>query len=1133
MANHEILDGHLITSVTTLTGPASYQKGIFEGLENQHHHHLHHDSDSGTDSEKSDESEDEEEMNLYRQHCESKKKKLKKRFYRNHEATYLAHNIEKLHGLHNHKHAVIASLLRACKKRYNIVGSETDYNFAVTLAALILDPNCEHSALTKDQKRNTKLLLTIFGDFSTEEFIADYESHWHQHNESEIHIRFRGEPVEISKTGKYELEAIIPEEFSNKDPHIPVSGIFDIDSTTNLVNQRLTQQIGNRIVYRIKLFNMQKRTCIADMNLPSCELHCILKVKGNSRYLLEQVKLIVNLSPAHPGFMDERNIIPCGTNPLLPYSHHQYGYASEEECQIATPVTSPFRLEEALETIIKQRLGQEQYCYRLVGHLGRKHLVSVGKEHNDYFFHLGQCSEMFTCVALIEHLKDVILKSGAFGREVDFHDPKLTEFVLHHHKAHNILNGLKKAYKNVGDGRIPSIYHLLTHQSGLPEYLPVHVSLVDHFLRSGSGQTSSEELRNLEILAGSNLEAIEKILGEHIGEFCVPICTPGAKHHQSKLGYAVLRFMFADWHLCGQISAINNCFRALGCQTAIQNQIDPMRLAPHCPKHREPFVRGQNEMPLYHTSCGFSARIDELAHFLSDNNPWKLIQNSPQHNGPYGFLPHLLVQKCCINKHAAIHGGYGGWMHAGIFTKSFMDGKKELRILCNIGNTPGHHTVIMCMVPALSISFAFGCNAELAMLLDEHHSILDFVTQIVGTMLEHSRELQNSNNQPARFFNHLINSQLSISPPVTSQAYTYQRKCAQKMAILIGQPQEDLQLKKDFCGQEFVCLTEDNNYCGLISSSSEERREPSQSNTNFVTKISVSYVTTEAPPQFAYGEKNKMTGYLLKERRVPFGDETNFMLAFDSEAFHRNSDAEEAFAAVERNFPFDARKCGVYRRIDPHDTLLSEPVQFSMVSFNAKKYDLDGKSMVANFKEPVITTNGRIFVRPQFYDIIRKCVSPNLQEQAHSSLARNFAGKQSPSDSTEDNGYPVGENPTDVFIDAVDSTFAQYALVQSATQNNLISEVDNRPVQKRIGSILKKINSPEVTPQKSIGHGFHVAANGGATAFSQGYRWGLGAGLGMGLAYNAAVYPWVGPVYPYAPYYNPWIYGPYRYRYYW
>jgi len=1110
MATTDVLTAQRVTSVTNVGAPISMAStgASISGLSSssvdssvksiQHHHHHHHHSDSDSEGEEGDDEgygdDEEEELELYHQHCEEKracagtKKKLKKKHYRKHEAVYLAHQIEKGCTIDQHdlKAVVRESMLRACRKKYDLLSGDYEYNHAVTLAALV------------DGGKIT-LKVSESGQFESHEV--------YDHSANEVHVKFkRVAKFSLSAAGDYHLQAHLPEGLigSGGDGHLPCVGRYDLVGAG-----APTRNDAGAFVYRVKLFSPHKFKSIVEMRLPSAELQIKLKAKKRTAgfYSVKEVKLVVHLRPESPAFLDPRIILPCSGNPLLSHSHHLNYYESEEQHVAAEAVQNPSsNLSELLDAVIRGRLGvaHSDHQHRLVAHLGRKQIACLGKGEAHY--RLGECSELFTSVALIEHLKDVLLKSGRFGTEINFHDPAVTEYVLETNGAHNILAGLRRAYKHVGKGCLPSLSHLLTHQSGLPEHLPIHAEVVEKVLLSVDGP--HKHLEDLALLSSDRLEDVERVLGKHLGEYGVPLHAPGARYHHSKLGYAILRFCFKDWQVSsGGLSAVGHCFRALGCSTAVHGEIDSARLAPPCPTHREPFQRGQQEAPLFHTSCGFSAKIDELAHFVSGHNPWKLVKGQNRHLGPYGFLPHTLVQKCCINRQVGFYAGYG-WHHLGLRTKSHHAGKEELRVLVKLGHTPGHHTVLAVMVPAYSLSFAFGCNADLGAFLDEHGSILDFVSQIVGTCLDAARGLENVSTCPVQVYNANLNAQLSIAPADGPQYHTYRRHCAQVLGRMIQSPQQDPEMKQHFCSGEFVCLSEDH--------SPSESLEPRHLN-----KLTVSFQTSEVPSHRGGGH---MSGYVISERRNPFGEENRFMVAWDPAAHHTNTRAAEAFAGVSEGYAYDTQKCGVHRRIEPHDMMLSEHVHFKLAKFQLSSENITGKSGVLESHEPIICFSGRLYVRPTLYEMIKRRICPNLQDRVHSSLAEDARVAASLP--------PHLELPEDSIAPQ------EYAFITTPANDAIGAG------KKNIASMLKKTTAAATAtpsapaPVKHIAP--HAGGGGGGWGHGGGGGWGgrgwggagwgaAGLGLGLGLGYAAGAYPWYGPYYGVGPYYPPGVYGPRRY----
>ena len=155
-----------------------------------------------------------------------------------------------------------------------------------------------------------------------------------------------------------------------------------------------------------------------------------------------------------------------------------------------------------------------------MGHVGSHQVCQAGS--GDFHYHLSSASEPLTAIAIINHAQQKAPKEWPL---LDLRDPSLLKHFLNEVGVGSVLQGLQEAYECHGHGRVPSIYELLSHVSGLPEQV-------------GFAANPARLLLNQE-QAPEPLE-----FGAHLGKHCVPLFTPGSKHHHSHLGYRVLMNLF-------------------------------------------------------------------------------------------------------------------------------------------------------------------------------------------------------------------------------------------------------------------------------------------------------------------------------------------------------------------------------------------------------------------------------------------------------------------------------------------------------------------------------------------------------------------------------------------------------------
>jgi hypothetical protein len=292
-----------------------------------------------------------------------------------------------------------------------------------------------------------------------------------------------------------------------------------------------------------------------------------------------------------------------------------------------------------------------------------------------------------------------------------------------------------------------------------------------------------------------------------------------------------------------------------------------------------------------------------------------------------------------VHRASSTHAGYG-WQHVSLPIAAY---DNRLRVLIKVGHTRGHHTTVLCQVPALSLSFALGTNADVSA-LTSGGSVVPSITALVQTICNHLVGLENQSLQPALLFNQVVNAQLCVAPECGDGYPAFVRYASSSVKRQLAQDPAVLALIK--CGGR------------AFQSLLDMRHIHSESN------------GVRTPVELRVSSNGK--DVVLVESFVG-GESRTHQLVYDTNVFRSNQEASQAFEQMRLGKPMPTSGCGHYRVLCPYDGLPTELVRLD----------------VSVPSEPRIHFRGRVYVSDQTYDTVRSKVAPTLQERlkANSSAA--------------------------------------------------------------------------------------------------------------------------------------------------
>lgn len=581
------------------------------------------------------------------------------------------------------------------------------------------------------------------------------------------------------------------------------------------------------------------------------------------------------------------------------------------------------------------------------------------------------------------------LKSPSAWETIDFHDSRVLEHFLAQSKADNVLRGLRAAYANVGDGRLPTLSELLNHSSGLPEYLAVApAGSVRQIVDGLCGVRAPEDP---ELHRAESIEELERLIGDRLATGHPPLFPPGSKHHHSAVGYALLRFVFDDWRSkesCYGLGYILDTCKLMGMQTACfevaHERCAPWRngkrmeqLFSDCPDH-------SRHVQLYAPADGLCARVDELAACLSDRNPWR--DSSTACDEATGldtlfFLPMTLVPRVlvddpldprCFHSH--------GWTNF-----AARAGDREVRVLCACGSFGDSHSTVLAMVPALGVSFALGTTATLpALAASAPGGLAKFVGDAVGVIVRSIEPIETSAMKPALVFSPEVNLMLSRPPPSGRYSRETLRRAVDPTWIFAKAPE---QLHNSFAGKEFVALYDD----GALSVDTPDSRL--RRLRIDAARLDASKYSGKRVPVLLARHLKKAAGagtrYALTELDPATGETATWILAWDPAAYPSVA-AMDASLTAARLPGARLEGAGVYRAVDPADGIAGENVELLMYRIDNDMYErfLEARGETASDGEPIIAFRGQVYVRKTLHRFIAKRASPSEADRAEDTRDR-------------------------------------------------------------------------------------------------------------------------------------------------
>jgi hypothetical protein len=483
--------------------------------------------------------------------------------------------------------AWLCSLRKAHKKRYPVFNGDPGFCHLLTATALGL----------RDTRCGADISLYVSAG-------GQEESLCFQVNRSVIQSSALGRGLLISQPNDQCLQLQLVHSF--RKPLISCQGLYKLvvhnkdEGIGAVIQAQGAYDLGQfpldkaYHLLRLPLHSSRHLNVIVEKQLPCHELHIVCKQsrKHPGCYKVRSVHLQVHLRPSPQWLLEQRPCIPVGPRrmPLQP-SPLCTQFQDEAERRLVEPTNTIGALSGALERQLQLLLGK-QAVFRLVSYVGSSQICQAGS--GDFHYHLSSASEPLTAAAIINYVQQRAPKEWPL---VDLHDPALLKHFLTEAGAGEVAVGLQEAYAYHGHGRMPSIYELLTHVSGLPE----HASFAADPARVILGQEAAPEQLGL---------------GAQLSKHCVPLFTPGSKYHHSHLGYRVLMNLFPTQDAFQQ--TVQQCLVDLGAPTAGYDH-SKVRLAPPCPTSCAQGLQFQDPCAgEYDASSGLVARIDELALVLSE-----------------------------------------------------------------------------------------------------------------------------------------------------------------------------------------------------------------------------------------------------------------------------------------------------------------------------------------------------------------------------------------------------------------------------------------------------------------------------------------------------------------------------------
>lgn len=755
--------------------------------------------------------------------------------------------------------AIVHSLRKAHKKHYPVLTCDPGYNHRLTLCALgFRERKCGNDISLYLTGEKERLCFQCNGKILDGQVLSRGQVYRQEGDESVlVQLLHSFKKPLICSSGQYKLVVL------NKDDGlgqlVQSQGVYDL-------SQFVGTDRGYHLV-RIPLHRTEQLQQCVEKRLPCQELRLVCKRsrKQPGCFKIRSVHLALQLRPSAQWLLDQRTCIPVGPRrcPVDPAPLCTQ-YQGADEQRLCEPINQATGLSACLEKQLQLSLGS-QAQFRLVAHLGRQQLCQAGSA--DFHYRLSSCTEPLTAIAVVHYVQQNAPKDWPV---VDIHSSKLLKHFLKCAGAGLLYKGLKSAYKCHGYGRVPSIYELLNHTSGLPEHEPLSCDPVPCLIQN----TAPEALT----------------LGDRLARHMVPQCCPGSKYHHSHLGYQILRSIFPGDG--GYQLAVKQVLAELGAPTACFES-QQARLAPACGAH-VPSMQGYEfldpQASSYAASTGLLARIDEIAAVLSERNAWRQCSDA----STYSFLSHLLLPRVTVHRSSGTCASYG-WNHVSLPVPAY---NNELRAAFRVGSTRGQHNVVLAIVPALGLSLALGTNADISALAPAPScSIVATLGALVQTICNSLVSLENHQLQPALVFNPVCNAQLSVAPDCCPAYPAFVRYCSSA--------------KRQLCNDPTLLAL---NKCGRLVSLLDMRHVPAN-NKNLASPVQL---------EVAFHKEKA----LLIEHFAD-GDGRIFELQYDPNMYCSNAAALKAFQGVSKGLALDKSQCGQYRLVCPQDGLLTEAVRIT------------------------------------------------------------------------------------------------------------------------------------------------------------------------------------------------------------
>ncbi len=295
--------------------------------------------------------------------------------------------------------------------------------------------------------------------------------------------------------------------------------------------------------------------------------------------------------------------------------------------------------------------------------------------------------------------------------------------------------------------------------------------------------------------------------------------------------------------------------------------------------------------------------------------------------------------------------------------------KRGLRALVRYGVTPGHHVFVVCIVPAMSLSFAFATNADLSAVA-AGGGLVPLLTDIVAAHAAKLAGVENASLKPALLFNPLLNEQLCAAPDPGRSMALHVRYSANKTPYLAARDSRLDSFAAD--GGTYLSLT-DIRYSAAASRAGAPPTDPARYASPVSLALEHRSVTVNA--------RGDMRSVYYVTERFAHGVSTTAPIVWDAEAYQTAGDAR---AALDRHSAtrtaLDRRGAGTFRTLQPTHGLLGEHLDLHLVQLDVRNGG-GGSASSGALHAKVVSFRGRVYVRADLYDLVRRTVVPTLQDR--------------------------------------------------------------------------------------------------------------------------------------------------------